>query len=304
MATAFATPSTTTLRERTASPGIRVDTESAVIFGVKVIGSNSANGRFYPPETLRAALQMYEGCAVGVDHGERGTTDSRPVGSRVGWLEHVREVAGGLMADLHLLKSHPLTATLLEAASRRPELFGLSHDAEGRIVRRDGKNIVEEITRVKSVDIVTSPATTQSMFEERDMMVSALPTNGREFAAKLLESDGLPMADVPAMSPGDNQAGLDDDKLLTALQRAVIDAVEKATTADDLARKLLSILDARGATAEPGPAPVATGESYRPFDASDFASILTEGASGRSRRPAERSARMTSKEFASAILSE
>ena len=276
MATAFATPSTTTLRERTASPSIRVDTESAVIFGVKVIGSNSANGRFYPPATLRAAMQMYEGCAVGLDHGERGTADARPVGSRVGWLEHVREGAGGLVADLHLLKSHQLTPMLLEAASRRPELFGLSHDAEGRIVRRDGKNVVEEITRVRSVDVVTSPATTQSMFESENTMIAHYPIDAAEFAARLLESDGLPMADVvPPVGQADD---LDADRELTALQKAAIDAIENAKSAADLAGKLRSILDARGDQA--GPAAGVTPESYLPTDARGFAEAICEGYAG------------------------
>lgn len=56
---------------------------------------------------------------------------------------------------------------IVEAAQRNPRRFGLSHHAEGRVVQRQGKSVVESIESVKSVDLVQSPATNQGLFESQ-----------------------------------------------------------------------------------------------------------------------------------------
>ena len=61
--------------------------------------------------------------------------------------------------------SHPFAPAILEAAEKNPTLFGLSHNAEGRTRRDNGSTLVEEIVRVRSVDLVSDPATTKSLFE-------------------------------------------------------------------------------------------------------------------------------------------
>ncbi len=191
---------------------VRVDKEAGVIRGVRILGPESRNGRTYTPEAIHGAVSLYEGQHVNYDHPSHSTPDQeRQFADRAGWLAGVREHQGGLSGDLHFLKTDPRADKLCEAAERRPEAFGLSHNAEGRIAKRDGKNIVEEITRVRSVDIVADPATTRSLFESIEsegastmptktmrQIAEAHSTSKRGAALKrFLEQEGLPMADVP-----------------------------------------------------------------------------------------------------------
>lgn len=53
------------------SSSVRVDRDSGVIRGVKLIGFESKNGRTYPPSVLKGAVHLYEGAKVNIDHPER-----------------------------------------------------------------------------------------------------------------------------------------------------------------------------------------------------------------------------------------
>ena len=283
MATAFATyPETVQLHERVSAAGFgKVDKAAGVIYGVRVLGPDSKNRRRYAESAIKAAIPLYQNCRVNYDHPRESGRD-RPMDDRAGWLESVRFVAGGLTADLHLFVSDPRAGKLMEAAERRPESFGLSHNVSAETRNENGMTIVEKIVRVESVDIVSDPATTRSLFEsESIMMYSTYPRDAREFAERLIEGDDLPMADV--VPPVDDQAaGLDGDRELLALQKAVIDAIESAKSAADLVAKLQALVDARGATsAEPA------AESCMPSNAYDFAEAISEGHArlGRTLRP-------------------
>lgn len=146
---------------------LEVDAEQGVIRNVRVLGLVSANGRRYLPEAVRAALALYEGVVVNCDHPAR-PGEQIPADRRIGWLAGARlDPDGGVRADLHLLTTHPMTARVIEAARRRPELFGLSHNSTGRVERRDGEEVVVEILGVESVDLVADPATTHGLHESR-----------------------------------------------------------------------------------------------------------------------------------------
>ena len=147
----------------------RVDNEAGVIRNVRILGPKSANGRRYLPEAIRNARGLYEGRAVNVNHPPRMTPDGdRKVEDRIGWLQAVAVRDDGLNGCLYLLKSHPFTAVVLEAAERNPQLLGLSHNAEGKTKREYNVIVVEEIISVRSVDLVADPASTPGLFESRD----------------------------------------------------------------------------------------------------------------------------------------
>ena len=78
-----------------------------------------------------------------------------------------------MRADLHANPKHPLFESIAwDAENGSP--VGLSHDVEA-VVKWDEQrkcNVVESITRVCSVDIVHSPATTSSMFESELLVES------------------------------------------------------------------------------------------------------------------------------------
>ena len=58
-------PKRTRLSERVTSQPGRVDREAGVIFGVKIIGRHSRNGRTYSDRALSEAVNLYEAPASG-----------------------------------------------------------------------------------------------------------------------------------------------------------------------------------------------------------------------------------------------
>lgn len=148
---------------------LMVDREAGVIRNVKIIGFNSQNGRRYTSGALKAAIPLYEGIKVNVDHPEKGPTQQRSSYDRFGKFVNVRFVEGeGLFGDLVYLKSHPIAEQVCEAAERMPDVFGMSHNAQGEgIVDKRGIFEVNKITEVRHVDLVADPATTQSLAESK-----------------------------------------------------------------------------------------------------------------------------------------
>jgi hypothetical protein len=158
------------LRELVDSDAARVDAKAGVLYGVKILGFQSRNGRTYTRRALEKAAHLYEGISVYVNHPGRAGGD-RDVKDKIGWLERVKLTDDGLRGNLHLLLSHPQTPQILEAAVKNPALLGLSHNAVGALVpsRRPGEESVEEIERVFSVDLVADPASTAGLFESVQM---------------------------------------------------------------------------------------------------------------------------------------
>jgi hypothetical protein len=112
-----------------------------------------------------------------------------------------------VFADLHYLKSHPAAPQLLERIERGYAI-GLSHDAEGP-TSKDGR-LVEDLTHVYSVDLVTRPATNSTLFEEetspvtRRTIKAVLEQHAKadKRAARLLEEDAMDYPVDPAMEMG------------------------------------------------------------------------------------------------------
>jgi hypothetical protein len=160
---------------------------------------------------------------VNVNHPVRTQPDTeRRVEDRVGWLEQVHVKADGMYGNLNVLKSHPMANPLFEAAERNPRILGLSHNAAGRERRTGNVNIVEEIKRVRSVDIVTAPATTKGLFESKETVmklkesVKALDQKDKatKWLSELIEADPE-MAEAPVEAGG-------EDAMKAAFRAAVV----------------------------------------------------------------------------------
>jgi hypothetical protein len=163
----------TPLLEITYSEHSTVDREAGVIRGVKILGRQSRNGREYSEQALADAARLYEGIGVNLNHPEpRDAARHRPVEAGFGWLTAIAIRPEGVFGDLHYFKSHPQAAVIVEAAERNPRRFGLSHHAEGRVGRHQGKPIVESIEHVRSVDLVQNPATNAGLFESEELFMS------------------------------------------------------------------------------------------------------------------------------------
>lgn len=247
------------------STAARVDREKGVIYGVKVIGTQSEHGRTYPIETLRKALPLYEGVLVNVDHNQ--TQNFQQADKRLGRLVNARLEADGIYADLEYLKSHPLAERLCEAAERMPGAFGLSQNAAGDKDYSTGTCVITNIKEVNSVDLVADPATTNGLFEAktvkttyRKILESKMPklSDARKAWAKLLESDEMATAMDAPVEVDSGEPSLED--AITAAVVAIM--ADESLDSAAKAKKITALLKTHeNITAQPEPeAPVAEAE--------------------------------------------
>lgn len=219
-----------------------MDRDAGVIRGVKLCGLESRNGRRYPIETLQAALPLYENIPCNVNHGDSTAED------RLGCFRNPRLQEDGIYADLHYLKSHAMADKLAEAAERMPHILGFSHNAEGAGQFIEGVWVIEKIEKLNSVDLVADPATTNGLFEGRNMK-----SLKERFAARqdcplsvriLKEMDGDPAMDMPMADPAPDAGGDHKQDLLAAIAK-MLDAGDV-----DLAKKVFALLTKDAAPAE------------------------------------------------------
>jgi hypothetical protein len=178
-------------RVAAAGPHLRIDEAASCLRGVRVLGLVSGNGRRYAPEGLRASCHLYEGKPCYLGH-RQNTREQRPPDQKVGWLENVRpDRDGGLIGDLHLLRSHPFTATVFECAARRPQMLMLSHDAVGREQTGSRGAVIESLVSVSSCDIVSEGATTRSLWEGLDGWTAPAPARSAEAVWRRAQELGL-----------------------------------------------------------------------------------------------------------------
>lgn len=237
----------TSLTEAIFGESPTIDTDAGVIRGVKALGRVSRNGREYSDSALAECARMYEGAQINLNHpGKKDASADRPFQEGIGWMKNVQIRADGVYGDLHYLKSHPNAPMLVESAERNPTRFGLSHNAEGSLVKRGGKNVVESVNRVHSIDIVQNPATNRGLFESEEpapeerkpvktrTLKALIETidpkhESRPVFAQLLEMDGInpdvPLPDYSEPDADDMGGASDgdaDDMARSAFQAMVI----------------------------------------------------------------------------------
>jgi hypothetical protein len=144
----------------------RVDREAGIIYGVQLLGKKSKNGREYSEEAMQKAVGLYDGKKCYMGHPESSKMgEDRPFSSWLGVIENSRYESGAIFGDIKLRKTSPHFEEVLEAASDFASNFGCSHVADGTSRLDRGTEVIEEITEVFSVDIVTEPATASGLFE-------------------------------------------------------------------------------------------------------------------------------------------
>lgn len=156
------------IQEYTNTPrrDIRIDSEAGILYGVKIIGSKSRNGREYPDKTLREAISLYENAKVNLDHPDGDPGKPRSYQDRFGAIHNVRlKENEGLFADFRFNPKHAVAEQLLWDAKHAPENVGFSHNVEATVRREQDRTIVEKILKVRSVDLVADPASTAGLFE-------------------------------------------------------------------------------------------------------------------------------------------
>jgi hypothetical protein len=153
-----------TLREHvTTDRPLRVDRARGLIFGAKLLGWKSQNGRRYDPSGVDPKL--YEGKPINANHVKSG--QDRSIYDRVGRIADPVKRATGIFATLEILKSHPLANVLFEAAERGMGVLGMSHTATGKEKPGSAGAVIAALESVSSCDVVADPASTSSLGESR-----------------------------------------------------------------------------------------------------------------------------------------
>ena len=178
------------LEQTFSSESPRVDREAGIIHDVKVLGTISRNGREYSQNALKDACTVLEGCQVNIDHNRDNPQRERGFMESVGTLNGLYLKQDGVYAkEFRIKKTHPHAPVIFESAERFPKNFGLSINAEGEMVKRGGKWVVESIAKAQSVDVVGKPATTDGLFESIEhRKVSTVKLTVKS----LVESHGTP----------------------------------------------------------------------------------------------------------------
>jgi hypothetical protein len=217
---------------------LRVDRQSAVIRGVKVLGLESRNGRSYLPDALAQAAPLYEDAKVNVNHPKGNPAGPRDYQDRIGVIRNVALRSGeGLFADLHFNPKHSLAEQLLWDAEHAPENVGFSHNVEARTARRGDRMVVEAITRVQSVDLVADPDTTRGLFESAEDGEAA--NQSQPAATPPLTLDDL-KRDYPELVEEIRRESADENRRLREELKHLSDAAilrEKTDTARRLLRE-------------------------------------------------------------------
>jgi hypothetical protein len=167
---------TEVLQEYADSRGVavRVDRAGGVLRGVKLFGMASLNGRRYRAEALAAAVGLYEGAKVNVNHPKDGPLAPRDYRDRLGVIRQVEfRPSEGLFGNLHFNPKHASAEQLAWDAENNPRNVGFSHNVLARLTRDGEQTVVEAITHVQSVDLVADPAATQGLFEQEQVTVNA-----------------------------------------------------------------------------------------------------------------------------------
>lgn len=251
----MSTTRTITAVERAPFASVRVNREEGYIDGVLICGVTSRNNRDYPPAVLTRDHARYEGQVVNCDHGEEPTVERR-----FGWFTGVKPGDDGRpRGRLNVLKSHPMAERVFEAAERNPSLFGMSHVAVCGTKRVNGRETVESINKVLSIDLVADPATTKSLYEsytraERPMKLraycEAVAAKWPTVAGKLkVLTEMDEMGEMEMESPPPMEASPDDPvkaAFMTAI-RGLTDQLETdGITGDDFMKKVKDLLKAHG----------------------------------------------------------
>lgn len=166
----------TRLREQLVpSRSLQVDRDARLVRNVAITGCVSRNGYRYTSEALSAAVPLYDGRPVFLDHAnDPDRPRSRSTRDLVGTLESVRYVpstseddaalnpTGMIRGDIRVLDTESGRTFLALCESNEPGV-GMSHVVLAR--RSDDGSLVESIEKVISVDAVMFPATTTRLSE-------------------------------------------------------------------------------------------------------------------------------------------
>lgn len=218
-----------------------VDAAGGVVKNVKLLSANSANGRTYTESAMRQAVPLYEGAKVYLNHPAKAG-EARRVEDRFGEIRGVSYKPGdGVYAEQFLYNpKHAFAEAFAWNAQNAPHALGFSHNVTGRTSTKDGKVVVESISKVASVDLVAEPATTRGLHESIEpgeptveITLEAVKAKPEIVAAILKEHEGSEQAKAQAAEFQKLKEEVDGYKAAAAI------AAKKAAVAQAIAEAKL-----------------------------------------------------------------
>lgn len=177
--------------------------ETGIVRGVKLLGLRSRNRRNYDTDGVRkTASVLLSGARVYIDHPE-SPEKNRSYRDAFGVIENVEYRPGhGHFGNLKYNPNHPMAAQFVWDVKNNPKSLGMSINSRIKPGKtdKDGDVVVESLELVRSVDVVTKPATTDGIFEavvEEDeaMDMKILREKHPDLVKQILEETKLEIAE-------------------------------------------------------------------------------------------------------------
>jgi len=163
-----------------------------------LVGPKSINNRVYAPEVLRKAVEdgLYDGVPIFLDHEEKIQTLVGRV-TKAYWDEDKNCIRG----DIEIYDS-PYSSIIDIIINVFGGEFGFSHVVEAEVDedKESGREYVKHINKVKSVDLVTDPATTRGINEVQERVMNAIRNVIKESKIKKLRECGGNTTQKPAVN--------------------------------------------------------------------------------------------------------
>ena len=145
------------------------DNGNRTIQNVVFLGAESAHGYTYKQEAMAKAVGLYNAvrCFINHPNAEEEKSGRRDLMKMAGMTKDARHEDGKIKGSMVLLDDQ-YGRKFWNIAHSMPTVAGCSHVADGNMVEEGGKNFVDEISEVVSVDLVVQGATTKNVFESID----------------------------------------------------------------------------------------------------------------------------------------
>lgn len=142
-----------------------IDRENGLIHNVVILSADSKNSRHYTDAALASAVAALEGRPSFYIHSYSKNRDLKR--ELIGNFINLKQEGIRVKGSLQVLKKEE--DFIFDIAERMPQVAGFSIDADIRyqVDPSTGKEIAQEIVRGNSIDLVTDPATTKSIFENQ-----------------------------------------------------------------------------------------------------------------------------------------
>jgi len=146
----------------------KIDRDNNMISGVCAFRPISLNNRIYKEKAIKSLVKMMEHTKAFRNHGSMFS--SAGVEDLLGEHINVRRHSGGIFSDLSILETARYKDMIFDIAENKPHLAGFSINARGKFADEpdtEGREVVEDIVSLRSVDFVGDPATTFGVFEQK-----------------------------------------------------------------------------------------------------------------------------------------